>query len=624
MKIPYGRSDFSEIRRRGMFYADKTTFLPVLESDEAGYSYLLFLRPRRFGKSTLLSMFEHYYSVDRKERFDELFTGLWIHEHPTPERNAYLVLTLDFSPVNTGDGQETLQRTFFEVVRVGVEDVVVRHGALVPELQFLRERLDTYRDADALMIALLGILRRSQHKLYLLIDEYDNFANRLLADGEQALYESIVGGTGFVRSFYAALKAGTGSGALARMFITGVSPILLDDLSSGFNMIAHVSLQERFNTLAGFSRTEVERAVDEFLAGKPALLEDPRLGQREQLLETLDLYYNGYRFSRHASERVFNSDLVLYFLRQIENNGRYPEQMLDINLRTDYGRLQRIATLSGAAGKETRALLESILTEESISSDLVEQFGSRNMYGRAQLVSLFYYMGMLTFGAGGAGEGRPRLAIPNRVIRELQWEYMAFALKDQERISFDMSDVEDALDAMAMKGDIEPLVALFREQVMSKIGVKDQRQFNEGTLKLMLVAYISKSRTFHILSEKEFARGYCDLFLALTEDVPAARYAWMLEVKYLKTGAGKADVAKAVAKAYEQLERYASDEALVSLLTRGKELKAGALIFAGAREVLFRPWPPPAPAAKKPAKNGAKRPVKKQVVSAGARRARSR
>ncbi len=597
MRIPYGQSNFASLRADRAFYADKTPFLPALESFEAGYRFLIFLRPRRIGKSLLVSMLAHYYDLAQKEHFDELFGGLWVHSNPTPERNNYFALTLDFSSVDTEGDAQAIRRSFTAAVKANVRFFLMRYRDNFPDFARLDAILDGYDDASALMTMVFAIAAGLGRKVYLLIDEYDHFANRLLADGEEELYESIVKGTGFVRTFYAALKAATGLGGLGRMFITGVSPILLDDLSSGFNIITPISLRENFSSMAGFTRVEVERAVDEFLAGKPELTTDPRLENRSQLLETMERYYNGYRFSKRAAERVFNSDLVLYFLREILITGRYPEQMLDINVRTDYGRLSRIAKLSGAAGVQTRELLETILTEESIVSDLVEQFGMRAMYSRAQLVSLFYYMGMLTFGPNAAEQGRPELVIPNKVIRTLQWEYMAYALEDHNHLVLDMSDVEDALQAMAVRGDILPLVTLFRDKVMRKIGVKDQRQFNEGTLKLMLLAYLSNSHIFHILSEKEFSRGYCDLFLTPAQDLPSLKYAWMVEAKYLKTGAKRADIARAVEVAYLQLERYASDETLLLPLKQGRELKAGVLIFAGAKDVEFYPWPLPTPNA---------------------------
>jgi PD-(D/E)XK nuclease superfamily len=223
---------------------------------------------------------------------------------------------------------------------------------------------------------------------------------------------------------------------------------------------------------------------------------------------------------------------------------------------------------------------------------VIEQFGLRTMHGRTQLVSLFYYMGMLTFAEASRDAADPVLVIPNLVIRELQWEYLALALKDQEGIWMDTLSLSSSLAAMAMKGDIEPLLTQFREQVVARIGNKDLRQFNEKILKLMLLAYISQSRMFKILSEKEFSGGYCDIFLGLTGEVPAAKYAWMLEVKYLKTQAKPVEIKRAFEEAHTQLERYTSDKALVPLLTLGKELKAGALVFVGAKDVLFQPWPP--------------------------------
>jgi hypothetical protein len=616
MKIPYGLSDFAGLRRGGMFYADKTPFLRELESAEAGYRFLIFLRPRRIGKSLLVSMLEHYYDQAFGERFDDLFRGLWVHEHPTPERGSYLALSLDFSPVITSGDAEVMRRSFTTTVKGGVRTFLMRYRSRFPDLAQLLASLDSHDDAAGLMTTLLSIVAGMGQQMYLIIDEYDHFANRLLASGQEGLYELLVREAGFVRSFYAALKAGTRTGGLGRMFVTGVSPILLDDLSSGFNIIRHISMVDRFNAMAGFTRADVERAVDAFLAARPALLEDPRLGDRAQLLATLESYYDGYRFCTRAAESVFNSDLILYFLSEVESTGRYPEQMLDINVRTDYGRLQRIASLSGGAGSAIRGLLETILTEEHISSDLVEQFGMRAMYGRAQLVSLFYYMGMLTFGPGAADKAQPEMVIPNRVIRTLQWEYMAYVLQDQQRLVLDMSDVEDALVAMAARGDVTPLVELFRDKVMARIGVKDQRQFNEGTLKLMLLAYLSNSHIFHILSEKEFARGYCDLFLTPAQDLATLRYAWMLEVKYLKTAAKTADIEKVVQAAYAQLERYSSDAALVALLTRGRELKAGALIFADAKDVVFYPWPP-VPSKVKATVRGAGKGLHKSVSRRG-------
>ncbi len=589
MRIPYGTSNFGEIRSEGLFYADKTPFLPILESAESGYRHLLFLRPRRFGKSTLLSMLEHYYDLDRGDRFDELFQGLWIHEHPTAERSRYLVLTLDFSGVATDGGPEALQRTFLESVRSRVRAFLLRYRERIPPLADLYEQLDGFQDAGALIGALLAVVSSTPHKLYLMLDEYDHFANRLLAAGSQDLYESIVKTTGFVRTFYAMLKSGTGTGAVGRMFVTGVSPLLLDDLSSGFNIITPISQSRHVNTLAGLTHADVERAIDSFLAIRPHLAAHPEIGDRRRLMDALEAHYDGYRFSADATERVFNPDMVLYFLRELHDQGRFPDDMLDPNVRTEYGHLHRIGKLVGAQAAERRALLETILSEGHVRSELVRQFGVKSLSSRAPFLSLLYHLGMLTLGASPRDAIGYDLEIPNRVIRELQWEHLALLLKDEARIDVDVDELRRALGAMAVEGDIAPFLDLFHAQVLKALGVKDTRRPDEKTLKLLLMMYASLGRAFHPLSEKEFAQGYCDLFLGASRNVAGARYSWLIEIKYLKAGAAEA----AFEEAARQVERYASDAALLPILLDTRELRAGMIVFVGTRKPLFRPWPPP-------------------------------
>jgi hypothetical protein len=579
VKIPYGISDFARIRGEGFFYADKTPFLPVLE---ASYTYVVFLRPRRFGKSTLVSMLEHYYDVGLSDRWDALFGGLWVHDHPTPGRSAYLVLTLDFASVAKGRGEDALESTFVDSVRARVRTFILRHRERVPALGNLHDRLDDFKHAEALIGHLLSVVAATPHKIYVLIDEYDHFANRLLSAGDGTVYEAIVK-TGFVRTFYATLKSWT-TGPVARMFVTGVSPLMLDDLSSGFNIAAHASMSPRLATLAGFTRADTERAVDEFLAARPAL------GERGALLDVLGAYYNGYRFAEDARERVFNSDMVLYFLRELDDRGRPPSNMLDRNVRTEHGHLQRIGTLSGAEVSERRALLEAIVGEGHVRGEIVEQFGVSGLASQAGFVSLLYYLGMLTLGASPRDLTGYHLEIPNRVIRELQWEHLALLLRDEAHVAINLDDLQRALAAMAERGEITPFLDLFHEKVIRAVSNRDLRGLDEKTIKLLLMTYASLGRAFYPLSEKELAQGYGDLFLGARPDVAGARYSWLLELKYLKTGAKPAQIEAAFAEAAAQVARYASDQALLPMLLGDRALKAGMLVFVGAKKVLFRPW----------------------------------
>ena len=588
MKIPYGRSNFADIRRGGFFYVDKTHFLPLLESAESGYGYLVFLRPRRMGKSLLLSMLEHYYDLGRAEQFDELFEGLWVHENPTAERSRYLILSFDFSMVVSDGGPEALRRTFFEAVKARVVRFLLAYQEQVPRLGWLLDRVDGYQDAEALLGMLMPLVEMSGHKLYVLIDEYDTFTNALLSAGEEDLYARVVERTGFIRSFYRTLKAGTQSGAIGRIFVTGVSPLLLDDLSSGFNIGYNVSRDHRLNTLAGLTHADVERAVDVFLAAHPELAADPRLSDRGALLDVLERSYDGYRFSRSAAERVFNTDMVLYFLRELAREGRYPDELLDPNVRSDYGRLQRLGVFTGTAGSERRALVATILSEGFIEARLLDQFGARSLSLQDQFISLLYYLGLLTISPEGSDGETLRLEIPNRVVRELQWSHLAIMLKEQEGLELDTRELSEALRSMAVEGDVEPFLTLFHTRVVKAMGVKVLRQFSEKSIKLMLMTFISLSRVFHVLSEKELAQGYCDLFLGVSGFVPMARYGWLLELKYLQTGASQAQVEAAFAEAEGQLGRYLSDASLLPLLTAGRGLKAGSLVFVGAQAVDFR------------------------------------
>jgi hypothetical protein len=587
MKIPYGISDFGTIRGEGFFYADKTPFLPVLES---GYRHLVFLRPRRFGKSTLVSMLEHYYDVGRQGRWDALFGGLWVHGHPTGEQNSYLVLTLDFSSVATDAGQDVLRRTFVEAVRSRVATFLLRYRQRVPALGDLYAHLDDFQDAEALIGRVLGVVAATPHRIYLIIDEYDHFANRLLSAGEGTVYDAIVKKTGFVRTFYATLKSATTTGAVGRMFVTGVSPLMLDDLSSGFNMATHASMDGGLAALAGFTRADTERAVDELLLARPALAAVPGLGDRGALLHVLEEHYNGYRFSPRASERVFNADMVLYFLSAIDRSSAYPDAMLDRNVRTEYGHLARIGTLTGANLAERRALLQTIVGEGHLRSQVIEQFGVASLGSHAGFVSLLYYLGMLTLGTSPRSSTGYDLEIPNRVIRELQWEHLALTLQEEATVRINVDDLEIALAAMAERGEIAPFLKLFHEQVLQAFSNRDLRGLDEKTIKLLLMTYASLGHAFYPLSEKEFAQGYGDLFLGASRDVAGARFSWLLELKYLKTPAKPAQIEAAFAEAEAQVVRYASDRALLPILLGDRALKAGMLVFVGAKRVLFRAW----------------------------------
>lgn len=593
MKVPYATCDFAAIRAEGYFYIDKTPYLAKLEN--INEKHLIFLRPRRFGKSTLISLLENYYDVRFRDVFDTRFGGLWIHQHPTPLRHKYLVLTIDLSPVDTVGDIKAICKSFATQVKGAVQDFIARYSGLVPELaELMVVAKSSEEDMAGLMTNVLKRVGRANQQMYLLIDEYDHFGNRLLSDDRKTTYDELVKASGFVRSFYASIKAFTRESVIARTFITGVSPIMLDDLSSGFNIIKHISQHSEFNALAGFTQTDVELAIDTLLHDMPELRQDPEVGDRELLLATLARYYNGYRFSPDATEKLYNSTLVLHFLSELASSKHFPRKMLDLNVRTDYGRLYQIAKSTSEKDRDTRDLLEEVLTNESIDVQLVEQFGTKFHMGRAQVASLFFYMGMLTFAEDVPLGDVSKLVIPNLVMRKLQWEYMSFALMEHDDIQLNMGALQTATLKMARHGEIQPLLDLFHDNVVKKMGLRETLTFNEQTMKLMLVSYLSQCGAFFMKTEPEMSQGFCDLLLGVRGPNGSGKYAWIIEAKYLKTNATQSRIHAVVDEGYAQIDKYASNDDIVAMLTETRELKGGVLVFLGLKDVQYFPWPRPA------------------------------
>lgn len=590
VQFAYGNADFASLRRSGCFYVDKTPFLPLLEHPTYGGNHLVFLRPRRFGKSSLLSMLKYYYDAAFAHEYDELFRGLWIHENPTPERGRYLVLHLNFSTVTTTDDEHELRANFLTSVRSKLRTFLAHYCVRHPALEPFHRQIEGYTDPAALMDDFLGIIAGTNEKLYVLIDEYDTFANALLSANQTDLYEKITDKFGFVRSFYRALKTGADAGSVGRMFITGGTPILLDDLMTGFNMTTNISNNARFNALAGFTRTDVERAVDELLHDMPELVE--AVGPRESLLETLERFYNGYRFSQDATERLFNSTLVIYFLKELAGKKKPPQNMLDPNARTDYQKLHALWASAGPAAEERRGVLEQVLAEGRVESPLVDRFGMRTTTTTGQFVSLMYYTGMLTLAPEEPDGDFYTFVPPNRVIRELSWEHYTRLLEELHGIPLIGQPIGLALLAMAIDGNLEPFVERLRKTVLPVLSVRDLRKHDEKAMKMLLIGTLITSNLFYVLSEKEFAQGFNDLFITPMPSVRRGKFAWMFELKYVVTDADEATKNTAIEKAEAQLARYAADPHLVPMLTRGLGLKAATLLFVGGKDLVVKEFEP--------------------------------
>ena len=580
MRIPYGISNFADLRRNGYVFADKSGLIPNLEDAEKGRRYLIFLRPRRMGKSLLLSMLEHYYDVLAAPHFDELFGGLAIASAPTEERGRYAVLRLEFTGMVTDAGIDRLRADFFARIHNQIQTFLTRYADRMPEVAASFEAGLSTTEPASLMSRFLQAMARSPYPLYILIDEYDNFTNDLIARGDHSTYRDVIHASGFVREFYKTLKEGTATGVVGRIFMTGVSPVTLDDLTSGFNITSNITLDADLNTLCGFTATDVENIVQGVLSKGGFTL------KAAAVVTDLRRYYNGYLFSRHATERIFNPDMVLYFVKGLRAPAAYPDEILDVNVRTDYGRIRRLLfTPDNAPRTELIETFQTILAEGSIDAALQTSFPLDRAYEEGYFVSLLCYMGLLTLQV--TDDGWFRLGIPNYAIRTLYWEAIARLLHDLHKVDVDLQRVRTALKAMARDGEIGPFLELVFTRVIRKLSNRDLIRLDEKTMKVVLLAYASLSEVFFAWSEAELDFGYGDLVLVPNRIQALARYGFLIELKYLKAGATEEAVSVRLDEADAQLRRYLADPKITAL-AGVSGLRAVSVAFVGTEACCYR------------------------------------
>ena len=523
-RIPYGMGSFERIRTQGLLYVDKTRFVRALED----HRHAFFIRPRRFGKTCWVALLECYYDRNRAQRFDALFAGTDIGADPTPDRSRYVVLRFNFSAFDSR--LATLEERFelycedqvrhmLSSSRDLFPDEAARHILAPPGINAKLERL--FRFVDTHGVA-----------LYVLIDEYDNFANTVLAYHGEAAYQQFTHGEGFYRAFFATLKAGTEQGGgIERLFMTGVSPITLDDVTSGFNIAKNISLSPEFNEMLGFTEAEVR-----------GLLEMYRdLGVFDQnvdtALDTMRAWYDGYRFSRRAATSVYNTDMVLYYLSESIPNEPMPDDLIDDNVRIDYGKLRHLMVASRQGAVRLNGnfdLLRHIVGEGRAEARIHKSFPLERLARPENFLSLLYYFGLLAI--EGEGRGLTRLGIPNQTVRHLMYGYLRDAYDDVELFTVDQHQLLVRLSRMAFDGAWRPVVELLREAIAEQTGIRDYIA-GEKVLQGFLAAYLGLGQSFLLRSEVELGKGYADLVLEpFTARSPDIGYGYVIELKYVKRG----------------------------------------------------------------------------------------
>ncbi len=557
-RIPYGISNFEILREKNYLYVDKTSYINILDTYAP---YQFFIRPRRFGKSLFISMLENYYDINKKDKFEKLFGGLYIGKNPTEERNNFLVWKISFAGVDAGHGEEELRKSFNFKVRSSAKEFIIRYKDLLGENKLSLEELS----AEMIVEHINMLCKINNKQVFVLIDEYDNFANELIIGGKQNTYKGVLHGEGFVKVFYKALKDASAEN-FARIFMTGVSPIMLDDLTSGFNITRNYTLDEKLNSMLGFSRNELSSIMDE------VGFTDMEL--RKKICKDMTEYYNGYKFNVN-SESVFNPDMAMYFIDGYLAYNRYPEEMIDNNVKTDYGKVNQLAYNFN----DTEALDEIMSTGET-STRLVDRFNIHTMYSEKEnFKSLLFYLGMLTIKE--QGPGGIVLKIPNYVIKTIYWEQ--YFQKVNEDYNIQIKDVRDVVTQMRMNGDIEPLIEIVKE-ILGDLSNRDLIQMDEKNVKMMFLTLLGVDSTYFIKSENENNNGYVDLMLRRKIQLKdITKFEWIIELKYIKES-DRNTLEKVKNHGLKQLQMYGESKMVQDELDK-EGLKKVLIIAVGKKDI---------------------------------------
>lgn len=545
-RLPYGINDFEAVIEQNQYYVDKTMYLPLLENQP---SNIFFIRPRRFGKSIFLSMLHAYYDCSKKEKFQTLFGDLWVGKHPTPLQGKYQILHLDFSYV--GGGIEKLEENFNMYLRVKLDGFMRVYQEFY--LADFKERF-FQSDSGTEKLALLQDETAAKGiPLYLIIDEYDNFTNTVLNEQGENVYWAITHADGFYRDVFKKFK-----GMFERIFITGVSPVTLDDVTSGFNIGWHISTKPEFNQMLGFSMEEVRKmfAYYKEVGGIPAA------SDIEAMIDEMKPWYDNYCFSEdalHTQSKVFNSDMVIYYLRNYIDRGEAPKQMIDPNTMTDYNKMKKLIQLDKLDG-DRKGVIRTIAETGQIVTTLEETFPASRLTNPQTFTSLLFYYGMLTI-KGTFGD-MMILGIPNNNVRKQYYGYLLEQYQEEKFV--DLNQMKILFTYMALEGKWREGLQFMADAYSKVSSVRDGIE-SERNLQGFFMAYLNLNNYYYTAPELELNHGYCDFFLLPNLTHYATKHSYILELKVLskkdyesKSEDGKLSKAEAQwQEAEEQIKRYA-------------------------------------------------------------------
>ena len=568
-QIPYGIQDFVQVITQNYYYVDKTMYIPKLEDS---HNNLFCIRPRRFGKSVLLSMLHAYYDCRTKDKFQEWFGDLWIGKHPTPLQGRYQILHLDFSQV--GGTIENLEEKFNFYLGVQL------NGFVRDYLEFYSEKVqrqvEETKDAGGKLAIIQSEAKSKSYPLYLIIDEYDNFTNTVLNEQGENVYWAITHAEGFYRDIFKKFK-----GSFERIFMMGVSPVTLDDVTSGYNIGWHISTKEEFNQMLGFSTEDVK----EMFTYYKNMGKIPADSDIEAIIKEMKPWYDNYCFSEDAlltQSKVFNCDMVLYYLRNYMSRGQSPKEMIDPNTKTDYNKMKKLIQLDKLDG-DRKGVLHSIIEDGEIICNLVETFPAYKITDPDIFPSLLFYYGMLTI--KGTFGSQLILGIPNNNVRN---QYYGFLLDEYQKVNrVNLNNLSTLFTYMAFDGKWKECLEYMATEYAKVSSVRDGIEA-ERNLQGFFMAYLSLNNYYYTAPELEMNHGYCDFFLLPDLTHYPTKHSYIIELKVLSKAEfnamskdGKHTKAELQwQEAVEQIQKYAAAPR-VEALRQGTTLHKIIMQFEG-------------------------------------------
>ena len=565
-RIPYGMQNFEDVIKEDCYYVDKT---PFIEDIEESNMYFFYMRPRRFGKSLTLSMLENYYDINKKDKFEEIFGKLYIGENPTPEHNKYLIIHLNFAEVDAGldDYRKGLDAhcrikfgsfcsVYAHLLPSGIKEELREQGGAVEQLSFLCQKVN-----------------EAGQKIYLFIDEYDNFTNLILANEEHlGRYRNQTHGEGYLRKFFNTIKGAAG-GALGRVFVTGVSPVTMDDLTSGFNIGTNYSQSPEFNEMTGFTEEEVR----EMLGYYAGVL--PFNHTVDELIQVMKPWYDNYCFAikRYGKTTMYNSVMVLNFIdNYIRNEYDIPDSMVETNVRMDYEKMRMLIRHDKNFAHDA-SIIQELVTKGFVTGKLKENFPAESINDPDNFLSLLFYFGMVTI--DGTYKGATKFVIPNEVVRDQMYTYLLDTYKEND-LTYDSYGKNQLESKMAFDGDYKAFFGYIAD-CLKRFSSQRDKQKGEAFVHGFTLAMTSQCQFYRPISELDNDGGYADIFLSPLCDIyKDMTDSYIVELKYCKSNTTDAQVQKLFEEASAQICRYA-DSDIVREAVKTTRLHKLVVIYRG-------------------------------------------